>query len=274
MKAGPEARESLLSPEDKETNHKGSAQSNHVFFNNRSPSLYWSFVLFLILGVLVYIAVLVTVDYTTCRPCSYGQREINGNPSIPRHVIKYEAKPEWSGMLPPWNQEPSDELDAAWDDLLYALNIRVMKDELDLVGNVTAERVRVNRGDYASEVGVYHHLHCLNNLRMVVHWDYYESRLPKYDPKNNPFAKTHSDHCIDTIRQSIMCHASTEILSLVWTNNPDEPNAKDLGARGKTTCIDWDSLDGWARKRALVSGNFTYRPGPFYKPEPTDLPAE
>lgn len=76
--------------------------------------------------------------------------------------------------------------------ILAALNIRVKKDELDLVGNVTAERVRVNGGDYAGEVGVYHHLHCLNNLRMVVHWDYYESRLPKYDPKNNPFAKTHS----------------------------------------------------------------------------------
>lgn len=82
------------------------------------------------------------------------------------------------------------------------------------------------------------------------------------------------DHCIDTIRQAIMCHASTEILSLVWTENQDDPNAKDLGPRGKTTCIDWGSLDGWARQRALVPGNFTYRPGPFYKPESADLSAE
>lgn len=51
-----------------------------------------------------------------------------------------------------------------------------MEDELRRVGANMTNRVQVNGGDYLGSIGVYHHLHCLNNLRMVVHWDYYKSK--------------------------------------------------------------------------------------------------
>ncbi len=52
-------------------------------------------------------------------------------------------------------------------------------------------RVQVNGGDYLGSIGVYHHLHCLNNLRMVVHWDYYKSKWADY-PFPEQFDAEHS----------------------------------------------------------------------------------
>lgn len=58
-----------------------------------------------------------------------------------------------------------------------ALNIRIKPAELDRLGENKTNRVRVNNGDYLGALGVFHHLHCLNNLRRVLHWDYYGPRL-------------------------------------------------------------------------------------------------
>lgn len=33
--------------------------------------------------------------------------------------LEYEQRPEWTHMAYPWHLDPSDELDEAWDDLLY-----------------------------------------------------------------------------------------------------------------------------------------------------------
>ncbi len=46
-----------------------------------------------------------------------------------------------------------------------------------------SNRVQVTGGnrqsdhDYVGVLGVYHHLHCLNNLRRAIHWDYYGPRM-------------------------------------------------------------------------------------------------
>lgn len=112
-------------------------------------------------------------------------------------------------MQHPWHQEPSDELDQVWDDLLYGelcgccvlnqaqcfcrqiidisfqgLNVRIKQSELDELNINTSNKVKVSGGDadYVGVFGVYHHMHCLNNIRRLINWDYYGSRLsgPEY----------------------------------------------------------------------------------------------
>lgn len=39
--------------------------------------------------------------------------------ALPKDILKYEERPEWYHPQLPWHQEPSEALDAVWDDVLY-----------------------------------------------------------------------------------------------------------------------------------------------------------
>ncbi|KAI3332789.1 hypothetical protein F4824DRAFT_282476 [Ustulina deusta] len=221
----------------------------------------------LILLLLFYIAVVVTVGLAVNR-CDIPSDQIDDdNSALLGYHMKYERRAEWYPTEAPFNLEPSAKLDEAWDDLLYAINVRLTEDELHRAGANMTNRVQVNGGDYLGSIGVYHHLHCLNNLRMVVHWDYYKSKWADY-PFPEQFDAEHSDHCINSLRQAVMCHPNTAITTFEWIDeiNPLEGKAQRLDAM--STCARWDSIDDWARKKALVKGQFTYRPGPFADHQP------
>jgi hypothetical protein len=170
-----------------------------------------------------------------------------------------------------------------------AINIRLTKEELHLVGANMTNRVQVNGGDYLGSIGVYHHLHCLNNLRMVVHWDYYKSKWADYafpeqfDVGHSGYSTLRSaqrdhftrwqtnqaiDHCINTLRQAIMCHPNTAITTFEWVDEVNPLEGKEQKLEAMATCAKWESIDNWARKKALVKGQFTYRPGPFAMHQP------
>ncbi|KAH6645445.1 hypothetical protein BKA67DRAFT_585069 [Truncatella angustata] len=175
---------------------------------------------------------------------------------LPGLDIKFEKRIEWTEHREhPWNLEPSDELDAAWDDLLYALNIRISPQEMGAMNETTHNRVRVTGGGYAGAMGIWHELHCLNNFRKLIHWDYYG---PKYGGTENPeaFGKEHSDHCLDMVRQSLMCRPDTSIYPFHW--GADGIPSNHVKAQNPTTCVKWDSLDGWASDRALRPGEYSY----------------
>ncbi|KAI2635821.1 hypothetical protein GGS26DRAFT_513552 [Hypomontagnella submonticulosa] len=217
--------------------------------------------------LLFYIAVALTVEiamrFTGLPPpkISHGYTASLGN------TVEFEQRAEWGPPQHPWNQDPSEELDAAWDDLLYAINIKVKEGELAVLGIDKTNRVQVNGGSYIGSIGVYHHLHCLNNLRMVVHWDYYEKQFAG-SPYRDHLGKAHSDHCINALREAVMCHANTAITTFEWVDEDNSLQGKEQRLEALTTCAKWDSVDNWARQRVLVSGNYTYRPGPFQRSKP------
>lgn len=143
-------------------------------------------------------------------------------------------------------------------------------------------RVQVDGGDFAGVLGVYHHMHCLNNLRRVVHWDCYGPLLANGKHPEG-FSKEHSgqgenamttaaatrlteklaDHCIDSIRQALMCHANTALYTAERLNDSHVPINKELRSSAVTRCVKWDNLHQWARARALVRGKYKYLPGPY-----------
>ncbi|KAI0386457.1 hypothetical protein F5Y04DRAFT_122839 [Hypomontagnella monticulosa] len=215
-----------------------------------------------ILALLLYISVVLTINSAKNTGSEKQCRGVDNHFRLPKDAIEYEEKQEWYTLREPWDMEPSDELDDLWEDLLYALNIRVSPDEMKQLGSNVTNRIQVDGGDYLGVMGVYHHLHCLNNLRRLVHWDYYESRVADAE-ETGPFGKGHSDHCINAIRQALMCHANTEIHTGQWVYDPLRPQASKLGSHSPTTCVKWDSLNNWARNRALVPGHYTYRPVPI-----------
>ncbi|KAI0475481.1 hypothetical protein GGR56DRAFT_695182 [Xylariaceae sp. FL0804] len=220
---------------------------------------------FCILGLLGYVAVAVTIDVALRLAAT--QRVPDPTPNahfrLPQDVLEFEERPEWTLPEFPWNQEPSDELDAAWSDLLTGLNIRVKPEEMKSLPdlNLTYDSVQVDGGDYMGVMGVFHHLHCLNNMRIRLHWDYYESKYKAFENRHG-LRIEHSDHCIDTLRQAVMCNANTAIAGLHWEKETSFPANLVPQWDIRTTCVNWQSLDGWARERALRPGQFSYLPPP------------
>ncbi|KAL2020053.1 hypothetical protein VTK56DRAFT_8956 [Thermocarpiscus australiensis] len=196
------------------------------------------------IAVLFYIAVALTVhivvDGISRRP--HNPREH----FHPHHTRFWSTKRDQNGVdysTYPWNLEPSEELDAVWDDLLYALNTRISEDEMSVLHENRTNRVKVDGGDYAGVLGV-------------------------RDPAMSSEAKARltwdcADHCIDSIRQALMCHANTALFTAEWMNDSHVPINKELRSSAVTTCVKWDSLNHRARKKALVPGNYKYLPGPY-----------
>ncbi|KAI1147054.1 hypothetical protein F4825DRAFT_167328 [Nemania diffusa] len=231
-------------------------------------------VLLLIVSLLSYIAFRVTVPrYSECACQHSAAFDENYISVVPKHIVKLEERPEWNPPRSPFNQEPSDELDAVWADFLLALNIRITNDEMTMLKENKTNRVQVTGGDpekdfdYVGVLGVYHHLHCLNNIRRMIHQDYYGPRMAGAKHLEG-FSKEHSDHCIDTIRQALMCHANTGVYTSEWNYETRNPS-RSLESKSSTTCVNWEGLDAWAKQRALVPGQYKYIRGPYDPEKPS-----
>ncbi|KAJ8067837.1 hypothetical protein OCU04_003431 [Sclerotinia nivalis] len=135
--------------------------------------------------------------------------------------------------------DPRPELDLAWHNLVENNNIRISKEELGKLGR-TALPLADGSG-YFGELNVYHHLHCLKFIREVFYAEYYPDA-------QGPTTKLHVDHCIDDIRQALMCHADTSITTFNWEEGIRRPMPDFAGWH---TCNNWQVLDDWATARAF-----------------------
>ena len=68
---------------------------------------------------------------------------------------------------------------------------------------------------YRALIEVFHQLHCLDVIRQYTWRDYYPKhsdtvRVPfLLTPDNESVARIHTDHCIEALRLSLMCHGDT-----------------------------------------------------------------
>ncbi|KAJ7740608.1 hypothetical protein B0H16DRAFT_1566964 [Mycena metata] len=70
---------------------------------------------------------------------------------------------------------PSDEVDEAWENLYRYGISAIPKDQAALLPNKTYP-LSFNTSQYVVHLEVFHHLHCLNQIRKAVHRDYYGPR--------------------------------------------------------------------------------------------------
>ncbi|TGO81099.1 hypothetical protein BPOR_1352g00010 [Botrytis porri] len=135
--------------------------------------------------------------------------------------------------------DPRPELDLAWHNLVKNNNLRLSKEEL-----ATLVRTALSLADgsgYYGQLNVYHLLHCLKFMREAFYAEYYPDA-------QGPTTKMHVDHCIDDIRQALMCHADTSITTFEWEEGIRRPMPDFTGWH---TCNNWEKLDDWATARAF-----------------------
>jgi len=139
----------------------------------------------------------------------------------------------------PFKGPPSDELDHAWNQLFVNSHVRVTEEDLAKI-NRTSVPILDERGGYYVIPDVYHQLHCLKFLRRVIYKDYYHLK--------NPFTPIHVDHCIDNLRQNLMCKGDVSLLTFSWVSDDraPEPNFEI-----EHECVNWVKLDNWAKEHSF-----------------------
>ncbi|TLS25891.1 hypothetical protein PpBr36_07589 [Pyricularia pennisetigena] len=148
-----------------------------------------------------------------------------------------------------YRKDASPEVDAAWEAL--GVDYRPGIIPLEDGPAVGLEERHVQRSEkygagYFVNVEGMHHLHCLNLVRKSLYFNYaYYKDLGMHAFKNDEhILKLHITHCLDTVRQVLMCNVDTGLLGQVWFD-PQKPAAfPDFNTRHK--CKNFDAVRQWA----------------------------
>ena len=55
-----------------------------------------------------------------------------------------------------------------------------------------------------------------------------------------------------------MCRADTALYSAEWVKGSHEPDNKEIRSDAEVMCVKWDSIDSWARSRALIDPSLMF----------------
>ncbi|MCJ1311319.1 hypothetical protein MMC25_004990 [Agyrium rufum] len=164
------------------------------------------------------------------------------NSSISSLTLNYHTQAFQNLSGNPFAGPPSTEIDNAWDDLLSTIHLRVSKAELDRNGQTS---VGLPGGGYLAWLGSHHLLHCLmiiffNAQRMVRQWNYRGHYHPNITVEEAAHLEMHADHCFETLRQAVMCHADLSLTTFNWNETTPKPMFTVGGSIH--TCVDWTDL--------------------------------
>lgn len=115
-----------------------------------------------------------------------------------------------------------------------------------------------------------HHLHCLNLLRQALHWNFdYYLALGEGPFKNTErILQSHVGHCLDILRQVIMCQPDTGVFGAYFVEDIGEPFV-DFNTKHK--CKNFDELKDWVTEHQMTveefeQGTVLQRPGDVVLP--------
>ncbi|KAK4659847.1 hypothetical protein QC762_113200 [Podospora pseudocomata] len=176
--------------------------------------------------------------------------------------------------------EPRPELDKAWHDLLDGTLIYFSEDELKKAGNAVS--ISREGGGYVGGLGVSHSLHCLKRIKQYLHPTYYYPDIST-TPGNETWSDltSHVDHCLESLRQLVLCTADTNVYTLHWTDHSTlKPSVK---VPQPNVCVDWKPLHRWMKGRGVGFGEMVHpashhfgqkKPSSSVASEPTATPEE
>ncbi|PQE19437.1 tat pathway signal sequence protein [Rutstroemia sp. NJR-2017a BBW] len=160
-----------------------------------------------------------------------------------QHLLEYEVRKFRLGLgddITEYQGEPSPELDERWNSL-YSMGItKVPLEVAKKLPNQTIIFPHDEKREYLIEID--------NMIRKALRPDYYHNTMPGDDEL---FGVHHIDHCVDAIRQSLMCTVDVSVLTWGW----DEGRRMHL-EKGTVlhTCRNFDKVRDWAREHMVTEG--------------------
>ncbi|KAG1856641.1 hypothetical protein DFJ58DRAFT_784249 [Suillus subalutaceus] len=159
-------------------------------------------------------------------------------------VVKFNGTLDFPSI---YRGSPSPEIDAAWNRIAHGLvPTRMSLEDILKAGEVDSpSKVRYPAefgGGFMVTVEAYHQLHCLNLLRKASWPEYY---VPTDPPE---VVRMHFDHCIEMIRQNIMCNADVTMITWDWVQEHKIPYP-NFNTRHQ--CRNYEKILDWAVKHAV-----------------------
>ncbi|PPQ65051.1 hypothetical protein CVT26_015747 [Gymnopilus dilepis] len=148
---------------------------------------------------------------------------------------------------------PTPEIDAAWMRISQGVKpTRLTLEQVLKIGKFdTPSKVKFREedgGGYMASMEVTHQLHCLNMLRKYTYKEYYQNFDPSFThPKPDVF-RTHLDHCVEILRQHLMCTADVGMITYEWVTGFSEPYP-DFNV--KHQCRNFEKILDWGYRHAI-----------------------
>lgn len=149
---------------------------------------------------------------------------------------------------PRYGGPPSPEIDQAWIDLIDVRFIDLTPEEVRGISLTSSDKDFFS-GRFWVEPSGFHTLHCLNYLRESLYPEYYTSRRDS-DPE--PWAPTHQlhiEHCVELIRQSIMCSLDLTLIPKRILGNSETGPVWHADQNQLHTCRDFAAAREWLIER-------------------------
>ncbi|MCJ1355240.1 MAG: hypothetical protein MMC33_005231 [Icmadophila ericetorum] len=143
--------------------------------------------------------------------------------------------------------EPSWEIDMAWHNLSGDRDFLITEAEAkELWPNDYPVHWHHEKGGYLVGLDMFHTLHCVNNIRRLFYPEYYV--VPE---SANEAKMIHFGHCIEQIRQYVMCAGDMTAYGTRYYASVDR-NYADSDVTH--TCRNFEKLREWTSKRYHAGG--------------------
>ncbi|KAL1662832.1 hypothetical protein GGF50DRAFT_89746 [Schizophyllum commune] len=139
-------------------------------------------------------------------------------------------------------QQLTDEADEAWEDLYTPSIFMIPRDVAARLPNRTHPVTRdAPEGNYLAHLDVFHQIHCLNYLRMSLSPERYKPLI-----RHDLLEYEHLSHCVDSIRQSLMCSADVSVNVWQWSEHYQAVAGRVNVAH---SCRNFNKIKDWVRER-------------------------
>ncbi|KAI5830374.1 hypothetical protein K523DRAFT_272354 [Schizophyllum commune Tattone D] len=139
-------------------------------------------------------------------------------------------------------QQLTDKADEAWEDLYTPSIFMISHDVAAQLPNRTHPVTRdAPEGNYLAHLDVFHQIHCLNYLRMSLSPERYKPLI-----RHDLLEYEHLSHCVDSIRQSLMCSADVSVNVWQWSEHYQAVAGRVNVAH---SCRNFNKIKDWVRER-------------------------
>ncbi|KAI6087042.1 hypothetical protein F4821DRAFT_236909 [Hypoxylon rubiginosum] len=138
---------------------------------------------------------------------------------------------------------PGSDWEQATTQLMAGALIRISEDEQRLLDGSSS--IPLKDGGYAAGLGVSHSLHCVKKIKQFL---YHEHFYPDSTASIYEDLQSHADHCLDFLRQQVMCHVDYSVYTLYWGEKRQDIPTHRWPAVNK--CTNWTKLHAWMLERA------------------------
>ncbi|RFU25441.1 hypothetical protein B7463_g10897, partial [Scytalidium lignicola] len=153
-----------------------------------------------------------------------------------------------------FRQDPSEEVDAAWERATDINAIIISSDDVRRLGKDPSTAVKAPESwgygsdAYIAQLDGIHLVHCLNILRKSLYHNY-----EKYFPNGSSISyHFHVSHCQEILAHHLMCQPSVELITYNWVEHmlPPYPDY-DITKQ----CWDYDQLLKWKDENRVMRVN-------------------